>query len=219
MGGNTILINNVPREIPASMTLYDTNSELRHVYAWWNGSSVSLISSNIQPTWNSAFGYWTATGDPSRSYLGSWLPLEAHTAPYALLRSCYNQNASYANSSALLSTAAISSSGIDRVTTKLISLPGDTLQINGDMEVTQTISSTTAFFATDLKVNGTAAYTRHNSVPDAGRYTTTVINFTIQRARTDTVGMPVFTLAVRASVANYGNVNASMLNVVSSRNL
>ena len=205
-GGSTILIQGVPRTIPPILTVYDTSADLRHIYAYWTGSAVALISSNSAPTFNDEYGYWVLNvgGVPSYTYLGSWVPGNAHLAPQALLRSYYGRTGGITNSKAITNAAGIGTATLTRCTAQLVSLPGDMLQFPCDMEVEQTNSSAAPLFV-EFYLNGGLTVTRRNS-GHPQQYLTTATNLIIQRGRFDAPALLNLALNCRANVASFGTV-------------
>ena len=140
-GGKTMLISGEDREIPAGgVTITIPNdSSVRNVYAYWNGSAIALEQSTTVPVWLDSQGYWVKTGDSSRTYLGSargdGLVASSHER---YLRSAWNERTLAIRQGIVAQTGTWSGTVYQLAYGGFLALPGDTLEIAGNVNIQST---------------------------------------------------------------------------------
>ena len=141
-GGKTMIINGEAREIPAGgvTIIIPNDSSVRNVYAYWNGSAIALEQSTTVPVWLSSQGYWVKTGDTSRTYLGSARGSGLVAGSFErCLRSAWNERTlAYRQGIATQNSGTWTGTRYQLASGGFITLPGDTLEITGNVNIMTT---------------------------------------------------------------------------------
>lgn len=193
--GDSVLISGVPRKVSGSggVGLGTSVSTVYHIYAYWTGSAVQLVTETVYaPVWNATYGYLVASYGAQYTYVGSMRPDVAAAVPQAGLRSMYN-GGTVIYSATNTATGTITWDGglHTMVTGGMLVLPGDCVDINFMVQImpTQAIDA-----AMDANINwGSSAkvkYDRH-SWPGSTTYQWHTFNVTYTDQQTGLASPPV----------------------------
>lgn len=153
-GGKTMIIDGEAREIPTTgiALVLPNDNATRNIYAYWTGSAIALEHSTSVPSWSNSQGYWTKSGDASRTYVGSarGSGLVAGTFERAL-RSAWNERPLVVRQDITQYSGTWTGSRFRLASGGFLTLPGDTLEIAASVNIMSTPASRVGDF--DISVN------------------------------------------------------------------
>ena len=139
-GGTAMTIGGDVRTIPSSgvdITLPAGSTPL-HIYAGWNGSTITLSADAVAPTWNVTYGRWTKAS--STDTVVAYVRPDSLTTPERFLRNYYNGPGVATYTQSLSTDYTANWDGLERqiITMPFLSLPGDSLDMFANASVMST---------------------------------------------------------------------------------
>lgn len=136
-GGTAMTIGGVARTIPASgvdITLPAGSTPL-HIYAGWNGSTITLSADAVAPTWNATYGRWVkASGTDT---VVAYVRPDGLTTPERFLRNYYNGPGVATYTQSLPADYTANWDGLERqlISMPILILPGDSIELQAQASV------------------------------------------------------------------------------------
>ena len=130
-GGTAMTIGGNVRTIPAGgvdITLPAGSTPL-HIYAGWNGSTITLSADAVAPTWNATYGRWTKAA--STDTVVAFVRPDALTTPGRFLRNYYNGPGIATFTQSLSTDYTANWDGLERqlISMPFLILPGDNIDM------------------------------------------------------------------------------------------
>lgn len=124
-------IGGAVRTIPAGgvdITLPAGSTPL-HIYAGWNGSTITLSADAVTPSWDAAYGRWVKAS--STDTVVAFVRPDALTTPERFLRNYYNSPGVVTSTLPLSSDYTAPWDGVTRqiISMPILILPGDSIEL------------------------------------------------------------------------------------------
>lgn len=162
-GGTSMTIGGEVRTIPASgvdITLPAGSTPL-HIYAGWNGSTITLSADAVAPSWNATYGRWVKAS--STDTVVAFVRPDALTTPERFLRNYYNGPGVATYTQSLGSDYTANWDGLERqiISMPFLILPGDSIDMFANACVMCTPLGRVGDLLMRLNVGGNLARARH----------------------------------------------------------
>lgn len=162
-GGTAMTIGGDVRTIPASgvdITL-PAGSTPVHIYAGWNGSTITLSADAVAPTWNATYGRWTKAS--STDTVVAYVRPDGLTTPERFLRNYFNGHglATYTQSLSTDYTATWDGTERQLISMPFLILPGDNIDMFAQASVMSTPLGRVGDLLMRLNGGGNMARARH----------------------------------------------------------
>ena len=168
-GGTSMTIGGDVRTIPASgvdITLPAGSTPL-HIYAGWNGSTITLSADAAAPSWSATYGRWVKAS--STDTVVAFVRPDVLTTPERFLRNYYNGPGVATYTQSLSTDFTVSWDGLERQITNMpfLILPGDSIDTFANASIMSTPPGRVGDLIMRFNGGGNLARARHTHTGEA----------------------------------------------------